>query len=104
MDGGSGLDSGHASRRAAEARQCGSVEQEVLLSSSLAASGQASRSSDQHLDAGEMNCGPGSPGEAVQRWEFQFVAFSINMKRDAVVLDGSLRRKTADQRFSNSPN
>lgn len=58
MDGESSLDSGHASRRAAEAGQFGSVEREVLLSSSLAASGQASGSSGQHLDAGEMNCGP----------------------------------------------
>lgn len=68
IDGGSSLDLGHA-----EARQLGSVEKEVLLSSSRAASGQGSRRGAQHLEAGEMDHCPGLPGEAVQQWEFKCV-------------------------------
>lgn len=96
MDGGSSLDSGHASRRAAEAGQFGSAEQEVLLSSSLAVSGLASRSSGRHLDAGEMNCGPGLPGEGVQRWDFKCVAFSMNMECDAVVAGWKFEQRNSN--------
>lgn len=59
---------GHASGGAAEARELRSVEKEVLLSSSRAASGRGSRRDTTHLDAGEMDCYPGLTGEAIQRW------------------------------------